>query len=392
MFPRWAMLISGILLILGAILNIFYFRIWGDFTEALPDAIVKLGVAITGTGGVFAIGVVVVSFYRDQGDGRFFRVNARRRLTTCTALINICLLIVLALAVIDTLGIRWHNYMMECGMGTYGTMEWGAATAALPAIGAWLINQLKDLGSGKSWLASLPGWVVDAATLIVGVLLFGALAVAADTLVHFILWRHLAWPAGQADVVPLSNRFELIFFGVALGGLVLITWLSTGFINLSSLHNFYASRLTRSYLGGANTQRLLQVNLPGPQGTTRDALASDDMLISDYMTIRTPAPLHLINVTLNETTGRDGSPLVDRDRKGLPLVFAPDGVFLDAAVGAKCPPIPAPPCYAAGWGDVGAQVERLSLGQLCAISGAAVSTGMGQLSDGGMAVVKTGLG
>jgi len=96
---------------------------------------------------------------------------------------------------------------------------------------------------------------------------------------------------------------------------------------------------------------------------------------------RPASPLHLINVTLNQTVD-PAEQLVQRDRKGKPLVVLPPtgpagtGPSVDLAIGDE---------FFRGTG-AGA---RLSIGDWLAISGAAVSTGMGRQTSAGAAICVT---
>jgi hypothetical protein len=83
------------------------------------------------------------------------------------------------------------------------------------------------------------------------------------------------------------------------------------FINRSSLSQTYAARLARAYLGASNPIR------HRPEGANvTEVVAGDDVAsIRDYAPYKTGGPLHLINMTVNQTiefTSQRGN----RDRKG----------------------------------------------------------------------------
>ncbi|MCC6512284.1 MAG: hypothetical protein IT423_24510 [Pirellulaceae bacterium] len=75
--------------------------------------------------------------------------------------------------------------------------------------------------------------------------------------------------------------------------------------------------------------------------------------------------------------------MLERDRKGVPLVFAPEGIFLDAGRYMT-------PQQYFSWEELSEfGVESLSVGQLCAISGAAASSAMGSRTTLGGALALT---
>jgi hypothetical protein len=341
------------------------------FTATFLTALAWLGITVLGLTALFTLRAA----FAKSGNGvAFFASDARRLLTRLTTNLNLALMLVLALGLIDTVGLRFHDDLQE-----HGPQVLKLIIPALAPAGAWLISKIAGNTSAKGAVAQIVAKYLDAVTLVVGVVLFGGLAVLADTLAHFLIWQQDAWPSPPECLGQVFDYPAMQLGGVALVGLALVTYFSTGFINLSSLHNFYTTRLTRTYLGAANVERLSNLVQDGPAGNIRDSQPQDDIDIQRYQTLRTAAPLHIINVTLNETGGSDDSPLVERDRKGLSLAFAPDGVVLNAGVRVVRP-----------WSEVASkQAEPLSLGQLCAISGAAVSTGMGSYTSLGLALCLT---
>jgi hypothetical protein len=106
-----------------------------------------------------------------------------------------------------------------------------------------------------------------------------------------------------------------------LGLCVVIIWAlrkNLTFLNLSSYHQLYSARLTRAYLGATNPTRLeteegLRISDPIP---------GDDCLMQEYAPHQAGGPLHLINVTINETVSGK-SQVEQRDRKGLPMAIGP---------------------------------------------------------------------
>jgi hypothetical protein len=188
------------------------------------------------------------------------------------------------------------------------------------------------------------------------------------------------------------------------------------FINQSSLQSMYSARLTRAYLGASNPRR---------KGVDReritDVVPDDNIDPADYwpsapMSGADPKarPLHLINVTINETV--DGRSNVQRqDRKGTGLALGPcafsvgirhHAVFeshqVFRAAGRQAPggregvTVYPPPTgaggpgyrvFAAGAGPGWPGGESLSIGKWTGISGAAFSTGLGARTSLGLSLL-----
>jgi hypothetical protein len=109
------------------------------------------------------------------------------------------------------------------------------------------------------------------------------------------------------------------------------------FLNRSSLQALYSARLSRAYLGASNPERLEGAH------STVEVIDGDGIPMQQYLPHEKGGPLHLINVTINETL--DGrSQLEQKDRKGLPMAVGPCGI----SVGARHHAIWAP-----GTGDGG---------------------------------------
>lgn len=239
---------------------------------------------------------------------------------------------------------------------------WIAATAAAlsTAFGA-ARKVLPVLGSASQGprLSLTPQLVVGAAALLIGSLF----VVALSALTHWLGAR-----SGMAHVWGCSATL-MIAFGLA--------W---PFLNLSSHSTLYAQRLTRAYLGASNEDR------HGRRSTISETLPRDGIALGDYAPFANGGPLHLINVTVNETVAGT-SQLEQRDRKGRPMAVGPCGVSVgrqDHAMWSGPEPramLTAIPCAGvAGAARVFPEQssgERLGLGEWISISGAAFTTGVG---------------
>src|SRR6266508_316412 len=177
------------------------------------------------------------------------------------------------------------------------------------------------------------------------------------------------------------------------------------FVNRSSLSQTYAARLARAYLGASNPIRFR------PEGRdVTEVMAGDDVpSIQDYRPHLAGGPLHLINVTVNQTvdfTSQRGN----RDRKGENLAVSAIGLTVgerwhgawtdrpqDPAtdVPRKRPSGIEPLGHVPGTdhplidetGQPTRSAEMLSLRQWMAISGAAVGPGRGQTTRLGTALL-----
>jgi len=164
-----------------------------------------------------------------------------------------------------------------------------------------------------------------------------------------------------------------------------------GFVNLSSLATFYAGRLRRAYLGAGNPMRIGVGNDsdPWPITPVRQSERNDDLGLVDYYDRSAAgAPVHLINVTINETRGK-GPATVQRDRHGLNMVISPDGFsYSESSQSAVITkplgdedrqPVAPPPSTAAI--PVQNPGQSLALSSWIGISGAAFTTGLGSRTN-----------
>ena len=177
------------------------------------------------------------------------------------------------------------------------------------------------------------------------------------------------------------------------------------FLNRSSHQGMYSARLTRAYLGASNSAR----HRPGEQATDSisDVMLGDDIEQRRYWPAideapyKKGAPLHLVNVTINETVSGK-SQIEQRDRKGLAMALGP--AALSAGVTShllfrggseanrydydKVKVLPSSGSAFERSANGGKMVaERLPLGQWTGISGAAFSTGLGARTSLGISLL-----
>jgi|SRR5882724_5171709 len=188
------------------------------------------------------------------------------------------------------------------------------------------------------------------------------------------------------------------------------------FLNLSSLRATYAARLSRTFLGASNEERIY--GSPTTEGRdVSQANPDDDVPYDGYHPERQGGPIHLINVCVNETVDAMSEREI-RERKGLPMCVTPHGITVGRSYFSKWTVPDSLPRWQKyrRWRDgydaedsepankrrltavsalqVGsnpndfhvlqskksdsAEVESLSLGAWTSISGAAFSTGVGR--------------
>jgi hypothetical protein len=229
-----------------------------------------------------------------------------------------------------------------------------------------------------------------------------------------------AEPSDPATVAWRTLWFTLVAFAASV-----LFGSSRVFLNRSTHLPLYSARLTRAYLGASNPRRISRdgekplkrdQHEPDPQAATR-VMPGDDIPAREYWgwgwdPDQGPppasahwakgAPLHIVNVTINETV--DGrSQIQQSDRKGLGLAIGPcalsAGVHHHLLPGASTP-IPNPkdefrvfrfPTDFAFFKRRRASDfyprEQLTLGQWMSVSGAAFSTGLGSRTNQGMSLL-----
>lgn len=197
------------------------------------------------------------------------------------------------------------------------------------------------------------------------------------------------------------------------------------FLNRSSLHTSYAARLTRTFLGASNEERVYS---PSSNASKNIQLShpNDDTPFHAYHPEDNGGPLHLINVCVNDTVDFASDRQI-RDRKALSMCLGPHGVTvgrryyaewappdelprwqrrrrwwegidyedrlppaLRAKTALKASPLPGDPDAYHVLGSrtsTTAEVEPLSLGRWMAISGAAFTTGLGRDTSLGLSLL-----
>lgn len=297
-----------------------------------------------------------------------------------------------------------------------------ALVAIVLPIGRWLVR--REEKSTRTWRgrAYSTRGLRQAVSLVLGVLLLAAFitfwAAMAGGVSRWVLdgpvvaWENLredaAWLVNSVERTPLG---PLITTNKAASGEILLLLLASfvalvsyllgnvdAFLNRSSFSAFYGARLRTAYLGATNPARWTspsgesaappppETDAPGDGNGKAQALPEaprqieddhldDEIALVNYYADSVLAPIHLVNVTVNETTSKS-SRVVQRDRKGKLMTVTPYGYL-----------------YPEGAPSEGLSVlkhdeaETLPLSSWMAISGAAFTTGAGHHTSLGTAML-----
>jgi hypothetical protein len=300
----------------------------------------------------------------------FHRVVMTRRLATGLQLF----LALLVLALVDTSS--QTLYLVWSHAQDFGTI---ASPAAAAAGGVWLFRALARLADRDGVPGVFSKLPIGLIAGIAGFALFWLIATLWGLGFHALISvGGTPEPALFEATAALDQAALLGVCLVAALALAIMSGRFSGFLNLSSLQSLYGARLTRAYLGGTNGERFKPIE------TERDRrrLSAAEPVSGDQLTrdkyYDTLAPLHVINVTMNQTID-PAEQLVQRDRKGRPLAILPTGFSIDRwhydfrdhvdkGIGR-------------GLGS-----QKLAIGQWIGTSGAAFTTGLGRSTSLGVSI------
>jgi len=403
--PWWLLVVSAVL---GVLL--------GRFDQWTNPVVYLLGYLFYVAASVLLLQRFLIAGWLRPGENwTQTAVVARARLKLTQALTKLLklVLIVLACGFVDSLGQSIFVALLRgrwIDLASIGTSS--GAVAVLLALarkfGTFVLGDV--VSKWKQVVVRMQKWIALIAAII-------ALAAIAALLVAFVQW--VVWSPWLAEWRVKAQAVLRLGHTAILIGLVL-TWLlfselvreSVGFLNNSTFHRFYSARLVRTFLGAANFKRLLTfyqaVRDPlkgeaGPRSVfVSESHADDDISLRSYYAGTSAGPLHLVCSTLNESLS-ETSNLVREDRKGVTLAIGPRGANVDChfyqwstprhEIGSRFSfdDLPAPPPNAGGdvrdAYDRQRTCERMPLGSWAAISGAAVSTGLGHMSSLGFSIL-----
>ncbi len=300
----------------------------------------------------------------------------------------------LAFAVVDSLG--QTAYLRWAGRGFAFPAIWAGLTGTglgLYAFGTKIAVAIENLLGTKKFRVPLDVLALGLAGLWLLLIFLGLSVLACGFAWHWTFdWA--------AEEFPLMESGWPLMVSVAIA--FALSWVFSrcfGFVNLSSMQQLYAARLSRAYLGATNPRRRDHANY-----SMTALIPGDEIALHDYAPHTRGGPLHFINVTVNETVSGK-TKIANRDRKGSAMAIGPTGFSVGTGYHALWGPaaksgpsspwqalwearrravIPvAPPISPAGEVAPAAapeklpQIEALSLGRWIAISGAAFTTGAG---------------
>lgn len=219
--------------------------------------------------------------------------------------------VVLAITAVDSIGQSFASQWTALASGS------GAVVAFIAAARGRLVSLAGGLkrGSGPALPVTVIALLASAVILLV---LLGALAA-----VPYVLLAPAAAPGAAPPALVESAAIDRVWL---VTGVAAILSLAIGvlrpFVNRSSLHAFYEARLRRAYLGASNPERYGKSEHPLPESEPHP---KDGMSWAEYLSLPQRGPIHLINVTINETI--DGrTQTQQRDRKGITMAVGPAGV------------------------------------------------------------------
>jgi len=201
------------------------------------------------------------------------------------------------------------------------------------------------------------------------------------------------WAVVSVVISERSGASTWVAF-VAAFALTLLLGQTAPFLNQSSLQAIYGARLSRAYLGASNPERW-----KGRGQNVTEPIEGDGAGLGLYRPHEAGGPLHLVNVTLNETIAGK-SQVEQRDRKGLAMAVGPVAVSAGKRAHALRekeengrmalrPLETSKSDYAIFTPPEGDRLssESLPIETWVAISGAAFSTGLGSRTNLGLSLL-----
>lgn len=299
----------------------------------------------------------------------------RVRLNTALAWTLGLVIGVIFLGLLDMASWSIRYWVLEGNSGSQGVgvLTGAGLSTVLLAVLRAILPALSPRGKDKSTRSSIP-WLLVAQVasyvLFTLVILFWTslvqLAVFLQSDDGFPHWLQHDAARAACIVVPI-----LIY--------MIITGHSLTFLNQSSLHLFYRSRLARTYVATGNDtgkNPRFQVKILLPRTTTTggtnpltatqvvrkatEILPNDDVDLLAYQPHMHGGPIHLINCCINQSID-DRTGTFNADRKGVALTISTFGPEIGTGTACASRNV----------------LARTSLAEWIAISGAAIGSGMG---------------
>ena len=303
----------------------------------------------------------------------------RVRYTTALAMCLKALAAVFALGAFDMLSWYLKMWLVAALNGDpSGHVAAGVGiTTVLMGIARYLMPMLQN--GGKAGMVKI-SWGVVANLL-------GIALTLALTLFWMTIFQTLIFPAKDDPLsVLLRNAYaRWVWVAVVSAVYILLNGRALQQLNRSSLHYFYRSRIARAYVSVGNVARdgapcprfpaspLIDNTRELTEGIAKvtQLMDGDDPGMTRYTPHRFGGPIHLVNCCINQTVD-DRTGTYNADRKGISLTVSALGV----ETGTHGP--------VAG---SEALLEATTLAEWIAISGAAVGSGMGSLTQPGTAAI-----
>ena len=209
------------------------------------------------------------------------------------------------------------------------------------------------------------------------------------------------------------ERMAILDLGLSFTMCLTLTFLfghTFSFLNLSSFHSLYTARLIRAYQGASNRRRWMRSD-----ASIREIDTQDDIPWYGYAPHKQGGPLHLVNVALNSSVSLETN-MESNTSKGLNLCLSPAGLSFGHRHAWNNPEPPDPnknqleyrlaypqaelhdpsqgiriQSEEADAQILSKHVEAMTLGDWVGISGAAFTTGMGNVGGGGGTTLGTSL-
>jgi hypothetical protein len=354
-------------------------RDWDAFVASLRQPIPTWRILCLAGGTVFLPTALWAAAARKFGDDARTSSGLAVALTRCfTAGMVTTIVLVVVVGVLDL-----ARTVLASGL-SHPVLASGGTAGILAAVYHRVLKILPLLRGAGSSMGKAHGSVRRSlSAILAGV----ALLLAVGTMVFWttaVYW--LVLPCRSAHLPPQCYReasavpwdaFALFFlcflFVVAIG-----RWPSI--LNMSSYHYFYSSRLTRAYLGATNPCRTTTGG-SGKRTTGPTKPDEHDTVAYDQYHANPVAPIHLINMTLNQTVDPTEQ-LLQRDRKGQPFVVLP-------CLGGRVKSGEVAYSFDNRFRIASGKSAYLSIGDWLAVSGAAVSSGLGRQTSIGAALCVT---
>ncbi len=276
----------------------------------------------------------------------------------------------LSLFAVDTIGLNLYRKLSVEELG---------GLASVGSFVIYLFSLGKDFFSSSSGSMGLFKVIGKYASLLVAVVIVIS---APFALAHMYFWDVVGFGNYTFTFENIHSLIYVFIIFSLLVGLNLFLGSRKRLINKLSMQGIFHDRLVRGFLGAAVPDRLAK----GVMYSTD--FKEDDVLEDEYKPYDSGGPIHIINMTLNETI--DGrSDLYQLNRKGCNFAVIPN---MSKSVGVRhhClteveegrtyhAPIEMTKLYKA-WGNERIESESMTVGSYMAVSAAAMSTGMGKLT------------